>query len=288
MKDLSLSLTRRDTLRTIFAAGVTAAVASSPQSARADDPLRVAVVPEVATTPTSYSDKQPLVDFLHRATGRDVKLLIPTNYAATVEAIGNDGVDLAYFGALTYCQARARYDVRPVVQRLQDRSFHSLFITTNPAIGKLADLKGKTFAFGDVSSTSGHLIPAKEMLAARLDLDHDIRARFTGNHTATALAVDAGQVDAGALDESVYRKLVTDGKIDGKKTRVFVTSAPFVDYVWAVAKSVDDHLAGSIRAGFLGLHDRAVLDLLRATTYVAANDREYDEIRTVAKQLNLL
>jgi phosphonate transport system substrate-binding protein len=280
-------VSRRVFLRTTAAA---AAAVVLPRRAPAADELRVAVIPEVATTSSSYAQKQPLIDMLQKATGRPVRIIIPTNYAATVEAIGNDGVDLAYFGGLTFVKANALYGVRPLVQRVEDRKFHALFIASaaNASLSSLKDLKGKTFAFGDVNSTSGHLIPARDLLAAGVDPDTDLRARFTGNHTATALAVASGQVDAGALDESVYHKMVDDKTIDASKARVFYTTQPFADYVWAVRKDLDAATVAGIRHGFLRASDPALLALLRATRFVTANDREYDDIRAIAKRLNLL
>lgn len=287
----------RDAERTPHAATVvfSSAVAAfgsvatlAPSRIVAAEPLTVAFVPEIATTPSSYAAKQPLVEMLARATKRDVKLVIPTNYAATVEAIGNDNADLAYFGGLTYLKARKLYGVVPLVQREEDRQFHSLFITSRAQIAKLTDLKGKSFAFGDPNSTSGHLEPVKEMLEAGVDPDRDLQARFTGNHTATAIAVNGGSVDAGALDESVYRKLVEEKTIDPRKARVFSTSRPFVDYVWVVRKGLDPATAEAIKKAFLSLTDRAVLDVLRANKYVVADDAEYEPLRKVAERLKLL
>ena len=277
--------------RSSFLAAVAAfgsVAAATPSRVLAADALTVAFIPEIATTPSSYAAKQPLVDMLARATKRTVKLVIPTNYAATVEAVGNESVDLAYFGGLTYLKARKLYGVVPLVQREADRQFHSLFITSRPQITKLADLRGKSFAFGDVNSTSGHLQPVKEMLDAGIDPDKDLQARYTGNHTATAIAVNGGSVDAGAIDETVYRVLVADKTIDPTKARVFFTSHPFVDYVWVVRKGVDAATAAAIRKAFLTTTDPAVLDVLRATKYVVADDAEYEPLRKVAERLKLL
>ena len=174
------------------------------------------------------------------------------------------------------------------MQREADRQFHSLFITSRPQITKLADLRGKTFAFGDINSTSGHLQPVKEMLDAGIDPDKDLQFRYTGNHTATAIAVNGGSVDAGAIDETVYRKLVDDKAVDPAKVRVFFTSHPFVDYVWVVRKGVDAATADAIKKAFLGMTDPAVLDVLRATKYVVADDAEYEPLRKVAERLKLL
>jgi len=270
------------------AAALGSLAALAPARVSAAEPLTVAFIPEIATTPSSYAAKQPLIDLLARATKRNVKLVIPTNYAATVEAIGNDNADLAYLGGLTYLKARKLYGVVPLVQRDADRDFHALFITGRPQIERLADLKGKSFAFGDPNSTSGHLQPVKEMLDAGIDPDRDLQARFTGNHTATAIAVNGGTVDAGALDESVYRKLVEDRTIDPAKARVFYTSHPFVDYVWVVRKGLEPATAEAIKKAFLTTTDRAVLDVLRAVKYVTADDAEYEPLRKVAERLKLL
>ncbi len=280
-------MTRHDFL---ISGGATLALTAVPFQARAASDLRVAVIPEVATTASSLAQKQPLVDALQRATGRTVRVIIPTNYAATVEALGNGGADVAYLGGLTYVEAHMRYGVVPLVQRAEDREFHSLFIARakNPSLAKLDELKGKNFAFGDVNSTSGHLIPAKELFAAGVDPDTDLHARFTGNHTATALAVASGQVDAGAIDESVYRKLVDQKTIDPAKARVFHTSAPFVDYVWVASKDLDAKTDGQIRDAFTQHATPGLLELLRAKTFVVADNAEYDGIREIATKLKLL
>jgi phosphonate transport system substrate-binding protein len=279
-----MGLTRRG-----FIAGASAAAAALvPWRVRAADEFRIAFVPELATSASSIADKAPFVDYFAKALGRPIKLIIPTNYAATVEAIGNESVDLAHFGGLTYLKARQRYGVLPVAQRIEDRRFHSLFITGSAAVTSLADVKGKTFAFGDVNSTSGHLIPAKELIAAGVDPDNDITARFTGNHTNTAIAVNAGQVVAGALDETVYHKMLADRTIDASKARVFHTSEPFVDYVWTVPSTTPPALLARVRETFLELRDPAVLALLRATKFVPADDGEYAALRAVAQKLDLL
>jgi phosphonate transport system substrate-binding protein len=260
----------------------------APRLARGADDLHVAFVPDVATTPQSIAAKQPFIDWLQHATGRTVNLIIPTNYAATVEAIGNGSVDLANFGGLAYLKASERYQAHALVQRSEDRAFHSLFITSSPDVKSLADVRGKTFAFGDVLSTAGHLIPAKDLLDAKIDPDSDIQARFSGNHTNTAIAVNAGQVVAGALDETVYRKLINDKTIDPEKARVFKTSEPFIDYTWATTQSIDPKLRDNLRDSFLALHETSVLQLLRAMKYVPSSDAEYADLRVTARKLHLL
>jgi phosphonate transport system substrate-binding protein len=123
-----------DRRRFLAAGGAFALAASLRGIARAADPIRIAFVPEVATTAESLAAKQPFVDYFQQRLHRSVKLVIPTNYAATVEALGNGSVDVAHFGALTYLKAQARYGARPIARRVEDKRFHSLFITNDASV----------------------------------------------------------------------------------------------------------------------------------------------------------
>jgi phosphonate transport system substrate-binding protein len=118
----------------------------------AGEAIKIGMIPDAGATQVSIDQKKPLRDYLAAAIGQPVDLIIPTNYNATVEALGNGSLDFAYLGGLTYLKAHAIYGVTPLVQRDSDRQFHSLFITqTGSSIQSLADLKGKNFAFGDIN-----------------------------------------------------------------------------------------------------------------------------------------
>src|SRR3984885_148752 len=67
---------------------------------RGADALKVGMVPDAGATQVSVEEKAPLRDYLSKAVGSKVELIIPTNYNATVEALGNGSPDFAYLGAL--------------------------------------------------------------------------------------------------------------------------------------------------------------------------------------------
>jgi phosphonate transport system substrate-binding protein len=261
--------------------------------ALAAEPLRVGMVPDAGATQVSVEDKAPLQAYLEHALGRPVRLIIPTNYNATVEGIGNGSLDIAYFGGLTYVKAHARYGAVPLVQRDVDKQFHSLFITrAGSGITSLRQLAGKTFCFGDINSTSGHLYPVLAMKQAGLNVDKDLKsARFTGSHLATAQAVAAGACDAGALDETVYRQLEADHTLPAGRVSVFFTTPPFADYVWAARRDLPAADRKAFAAALMRLtpgRDDAILAILRGKRYVAADDAEYADVVRTAKALGLM
>ena len=257
-----------------------------------DVPINVGMVPDAGATQVSLEDKGPLKAYLERILRRPVNLIIPTNYNATVEALGNGSLDFAYLGGLTYIKAHQVYGVVPLVQRSSDLQFHSFFITSaNSGIHSLSDLKGKTFAFGDINSTSGHLMPYLEMRQAGLNPDTDLKYRYTGSHPATAKAVESGAAAAGALDETVYNSMVAEGKLDPAKVRVFYTSKPFVDYVWVARKDVDQATQERFAQAFVSLKEGQnddILKILRGKNFVRANNQEYTVLRLVAQELKML
>jgi phosphonate transport system substrate-binding protein len=274
-------------------AGALLLIAGCNASGPSRQTLRLSMIP--TTDPGKMlREGQPLIDYLEKETGMKVEMTIPTNYAAVVEAIANDQVDIAYLGGFTYVQASKRAGVIPLVQRDQDQNFHSLFIThPDSGINSLSDLAGHTFAFGDVNSTSGHLMPEYFMREAKVDAEVISKATYTGGHDGTALAVANKRVDAGALDETVYQKMVQDGKLDAAKAKVFFTTPPFFDYVWVARKGLDAKLAESFASAFLKLdasepQQKAVLEILRAKKYVRASDGDYDRLRQAASDAGLL
>jgi phosphonate transport system substrate-binding protein len=254
--------------------------------------FNVGMIPDAGATQVSIQEKAPLKAYLAKAMGRDVNLVIPTSYNATIEALGNGSLDFAYLGGLSYLKAHKQYDVIPLVQRSVDLQFHSVFLTgANSPVHSLKDLKGKKFAYGDINSTSGHLIPYMEMRQAGLDPDTDLQFRYSGSHPATAKAVESGAVDAGALDESVYNSMIAEGKLDKAKVRVLYTSKPFVDYVWVARKDLPPAERERFIQAFTSLkegQDSQVLQILRGKDFVRANNEEYSVLRLIAQQLKML
>jgi phosphonate transport system substrate-binding protein len=169
--------------------------------------------------------------------------------------------------------------------------FHSVFITgAGSSINSLSDLKGTRFAFGDIDSTSGHLMPYRELKQAGIIPETDLQLRYSGSHPATAALVAAGVVDAGAMDETVFKRMISEGKIDGRRVRVFYTTKPYVDYVYVARRGVPVAERERFARALLDLKegkDDPILEVLRAKQFVLANDQEYAPTRQIAHELKM-
>jgi phosphonate transport system substrate-binding protein len=279
------------------AAGValSAVALLSAATAHAQQVLRVSAIPDEAPTELQRKFK-PLGNYLEQKLGMKVEFVPVTDYAASVEGLINHKLDMVWFGGFTFVQAKVRSGgkVVPIVQREEDQQFKSVFITTDKAINKLEDLKGKTFTFGSESSTSGHLMPRYYLLQAKINPDTDMkRVAFSGAHDATAAAVAGGKVDAGALNISVWDKLVAQNKIDPKTVRVFYTTPGYFDYNWSVRSDMNPELRKKLTDAFLALNKndpqgKEILDLQRANRFIPTKAENYQAIENAAHNAGLL
>ena len=259
--------------------------------------LRMSAIPD--ENPTELMRiYAPFTEYLQREIGIPVQFTPVVDYAATVEGMAANKLDLVWFGGLTHVQARIRTNntAYAIAMREEDLQFKSVFITNPRAnIKSLQELKGKTFAFGSAGSTSGHTMPRYFLLKAGLVPEQDFsKFSFSGAHDATALWVQSERVDAGALNFSVWEKLVDTKKVDPAQVFVFWTTPPYVDYNWTVRGNLDKALVEKITQTFLKL-DRSnpehakLLDLHRATRYVEVESEDiFQPIEEAARQGGLI
>jgi len=286
---------RFSSVKSLLGATFAATLLLAGAQAQSQTVLRVSAIPDEAPTELQRKFK-PLGEYLEKKIGMKVEFTPVTDYAASVEALINRKVDMVWFGGFTFVQAKVRSnnEITPLVQRLEDENFKSVFITTKADIKQLADLKGKTLSFGSESSTSGHLMPRSFLLAAKIDPDTDLkRIAFSGAHDATVAAVAGGKVDAGALNISVWEKLVTDKKVDPAVVRVFYTTPGYYDYNWSVRSDMHADLRKKLSDAFLSLdpknpQDKVILDLQRASKFIPTKAENYGAIEIAAQNAGLL
>jgi phosphonate transport system substrate-binding protein len=258
--------------------------------------LRVSAIPDVSQNDLLVK-YPPLAEYLSTTLGVEVDFTPVTDYPATVDGLAANRLDLVWYGGYTSLQAvrQSKGNAERLVMRDEDKKFKSVFVASpQSGIKSLADLKGKKFAFGSQSSTSGHLMPRHFLAEAGIDPETDFTSTtFTGAHDATAKAVESGQTDAGALNFLVWEKLQAGGKVDEDKVAVFYTTPEYVDYCWVASKSLPEDLRQAIRKAFLDLDPsnpahKAILDLQNASRFVEANDSEWKGIEEAARAADML
>jgi phosphonate transport system substrate-binding protein len=265
-------------------------------SAWSEEVIRLSGIPD--ENPTELQRKfQPMVDYLQQQLGAKVQYVPVIDYGAAVSALAAGKIDFAWLGGFTFVQAKVMAGAQPVVMRDIDRKFKSVFIAHSTAgITKPEDMRGKSFAFGSKSSTSGHLFPRHFLITLhRINPEKDFSGSpiYSGAHDATVKMVESGKVQAGALNIEVWNRMLTTGKVDQSKVKVIWTTPEYVDYVWAARKGLSPQTIEKFANAFLSLDlakpaERQVLEIQGAQQFVRANPKDFDTIEQIARSTGLL
>jgi phosphonate transport system substrate-binding protein len=191
--------------------------------------LQVLLIPaDGGTESGTLADYQPLFDAVGKSADLDFDLKVAQSYGAVVEAMCNGAADIAFVGPVTYLQARERGCAELLAVAVEGgRSIYyaGLFAREDAPIRTLADLRGKSVAFGDVNSTSSFVFPIAMLLEAGIDPVKDLGAlRLTGTHANSLAALIEGRVDAAALSFDSYEKAIRSGIPGARDVRVIARS----------------------------------------------------------------
>ncbi|AMM87341.1 phosphate/phosphite/phosphonate ABC transporter substrate-binding protein [Martelella sp. AD-3] len=251
--------------------------------------LRVALLPD-ENAATVIKNNRPLEEYLEKTLGREIELIVTTDYSSMIEAMRFGRLELAYFGPLSYTLARTKADIEPFAALMKDgETTYRAVVVANAEAGieSLEDAKGKKVAFGDVASTSSHLIPKSMLLKAGVEAGKDYSENFVGSHDAVAIAVQNGNAQIGGLSLPIYNSMVARGTIDPKKVIALAESDPFPQYPWTMRSDLDTSLKEAITKAFIDLKDEKVLASFKADGFAPIDDKAYDVVRELGKVLNL-
>jgi len=252
--------------------------------------LRVALLPDENAS-TIIQNAAPLKAYLEHSLGKDIELVVTTDYSSMIEAMRFGRIEVAYFGPLSYVLAKSKApEIEPFAVGVSKGSptYKSVIITrADGPVKALADIRGKMVGFGDFASTSSHLIPRALLARNGLIGDTDYKYVLLGAHDAVARAVQSGQVQAGGLSQEIFKSLVAKGSIDGDKLIILAESDPIPNYPITMQGYLAPEFKVSIRKAFLELNDKDILKTFRAEGFVATDDHAYDILRETAKLLDL-
>ena len=251
--------------------------------------LVVALLPDQSNS-TLIKNNQALKTYLEKKLNTKIDLFLSNDYSSMIEAEIRGRLDLAYFGPLSYVMAKTKSNIEPfaALKRHGSTTTQSVVIANVAEhINSVADIAGKTMAYGDPASTTSHLIPKSMLVEQGLKAKKDYQEVFLGSQDAVALAVQNRNAQAGGLKKSNFESLLQKKKIDPVKVKVLAESEPFPEYPWTMRSDLSPELKAKIRSAFLELKDQDVLKPFKAEGFGSVEDKDYDQVRKLAPLLNL-
>jgi len=221
----------------------------------------------------------PLTKYLSETLKRPVTLKLSPNMPAAIDEVSKGEVELAYLTPVAYLKARAKGDVQLVAKTVTNKkaSFQLMIaVRKDSPIKRVADLKGKTFAFGDKAA----ILQRAVVVGAGMPLENLGEYRFIGHYDNIAKGIASGDFDAGILKDT------TAYDWQDKGLRILYSSPPLPPYNIVASSKVDARLYQQIRRAFLDLDignpaHKAVIQALDDDYdgFAPTSDAEYDVVR---------
>jgi phosphonate transport system substrate-binding protein len=266
------------------------AVAATPVLAA--PPLTIGLIPAEDSQAMIESSRQVL-DSLQKQLGMQVKPFVATDYNGVIEALRSKKLDVAYLGPFSYVLASSIADVEAfavaVTKKTGQSAYKSVIIARkDTGLTKPADLKGRTFAFVDPTSASGHLFPKAGLLQASYDPETFFgRIIFSGSHDASILAVANKKVDAAAVADRILASAIAKGQVKQDDLEIVWSSNPIPESPMVWRKDLDPALKAKIAQALANVKDLPWGDQGVLNGFQPTNDAAYNVVRDTAKVLKL-
>jgi phosphonate transport system substrate-binding protein len=273
---------------------------------------------EYGLLPTGDQDElvalyTPFEEYMTGCLDHPFELFTGTDYNVMIEAMRAGNIHVSRFGPFSYIIAHDRSDAEALTIAVSDASTptYTSLITTRKSLGftSIGDLEGRSFAFVDPTSSSGHLYPRARIIDEAGITNDEVEnwlgdVVYAGNHPSALLSVLNGDTDAGALasnssnvvNENGVWKIAPDSEFADHPAAddfmVLAESVPIPRTVEAVKADLPDSLKQALTDCFLAVADEPSLAEFReeggiAEGYIPADDSDYDPVRTVASALGM-
>ena len=231
---------------------------------------------------------KPLANYLAAQLGREIQLKTVDTWEGLAKSLASGETDIALMGPWGYVLANNEAGAQAISSILYDGKpeYFAIMVThPNSGIKTVADLKGKTFAFGDKGSTSGYLIPLYYFMTQGIDLETYFQRVLYTKHQAIETQVTQGALDAGADYNRNRNAMIEQGLIKAEQSKIFWQSAPLPNDAVAVSQALfaDTALVSRLQAALAGVGEalKKQPDLLPAhyTGFVTQSNDFYKPIR---------
>jgi phosphonate transport system substrate-binding protein len=280
---------RRLIWSSVLAAGILTVAFTGSRSAVAQSSLHLALTPSQKPTDLMVAG-EAFGAALGKLVGVPIRVTVASDYAAVVEALRNRTADLAFVHPAGYVLANREAKAMIVAkdQWHGNTSYTSrIYVRKESGLKTLEELRGKTIAFVDPSSTSGYVYPMVMLIEKGLVQNKDPKTFFkefvfSGSHDAGLQALLHGHVDAFASFDQAREQYLKD-PAEREKLIYIAESAPIPEGGICARDGLDPALVAKVRAALLSMKGPTYAPVLRALYdidgFEPAEDREYQPVR---------
>lgn len=230
----------------------------SGESDHAQRPLLIALATVLSPQETIAQYRQ-IADYVASKTGRPSVLVQRRTYEEINVLLANGDVDIAFMSTGAYSSYRGMNEIELLVMAEYGGSTlytAEIIVHRDSEFQRIEELQGKTFAFTDPLSYSGHMV-IEDYLRKRSLLPETYFKRyfFTYSHDKSLWAVANKVADGASLDSQILEYAMIRTPDVFEKVRIIATMGPAPTGPIAIKKNMGEVQKEQLRHVFLTMHN---------------------------------
>ncbi len=257
-----------------------------------------------------FRNMEPLRLYLEKKLDVPVQFIAVSGYAPIVEALKAKKIHVATMAPYPYLIARKTANVKALfttgnAQGLQVPYKSCLIFNKSLGIKNIDSLKANvhklTIAFGDPSSTSGHVIPIIYLRENGIDPEKDFKKTvFAPDQLSAVLSVSSGKLDVACVMPQLLNSIYMMNKnISMNNFDIIEISKPIPQSPHCIRKDINPQFAEKVMNAYLELRQTdsaafyCVLNMYKkyivfnpdSFRYIAADEKWYDQYEIMIKDI---
>jgi phosphonate transport system substrate-binding protein len=232
-----------------------------------NNPLRVMLIPADGGSSDVTEDYRPVFEAITKNYGIHFQVKAGSSYGAVIEAMCNDQVEIAWYGAVSFGEAHKLCGAELLsldVTKGESVYYSGIFTRRDSGLNSLQDLKNHSLALGDTHSTSSFNYPVAMLIAAGVDPAKDLsKIVLAGSHSSSIAAMKEGRVDACAASFNSFEKAVKNNILDPDKFKVLAKSEPIPNPPMAMNTNLSPQLKAKLKKIFNTIHTKVDPEKIR-------------------------
>jgi len=197
-------------------------------------------------------------------------------YKDAIDALVNKKIDFARLGGASYVQVKRRSPNASILALESSKGVPYyqgvIGVLNDSPIKKVEDLKGRSFAFGNKSSTIGRYLSQKYLVDNGIVASDLAGYNYLGRHDNVAIAIIRDVYDAGAFKIDILKN-----KNFKKRIRI-IASFKAPTQAWISRADLDPKLHESLKNGLLSISKEALI-IKNRDGFIEGNDSDFEGLR---------
>jgi len=240
----------------------------------------------------SFEKFNPLVTYLQRQTGYEIKLVFPPDAVEFENQLKNKAIDFAFQDPNVYVKFAALYDQATLVKALSLKGgvtqSGAVVARKDSNINSMKDLAGKSVMFGPKLSASKWVVAKMLFEENGINIDKDLAMYANGGCCEDIVfnvflkAFDAGVVCDHFLDE--HAKKQRELGVNAQELHIIARTRSVPTRVFSGRKDLPGEIVNMFVRALLELHgndpdQKKILDSAEVGGFQRAKDEDYDDMR---------